>query len=132
MNNKNIRHDDSNEYIEIEKGNNYFVYPVQLRDVLFERYSFGMWEMEIFDDILIKYNSISKAKGKSIPVEFSINDLMNRYNTQARVTISNAIKGLIEKELILKISTGRGHAKSRFITNNDKLRELMETIEIGV
>lgn len=128
MNNKNIKHDDLDEYIEIEKGNNYFVYPVRLRDVLFERYSFGMWEMEIFDDILIKYNSISKAKGKSIPVEFSVNDLMNRYNTQARVTILNAIKGLIGKELILKISTGKGHAKSRFITNNDKLRELMNIV----
>ena len=50
MNNKNIKHDDLDEYIEIDKGNNYFVYPVQLRDVLFDSYSFGMWEMEIFDD----------------------------------------------------------------------------------
>lgn len=126
MNNKNIKHDDLDEYIEIDKGNNYFVYPVQLRDVLFDSYSFGMWEMEIFDDILIKYNSISKAKGKSTPVKFSIKDLMNRYNTQAKTTILKAIKALEEKELIVKINIGKGHAKSQYKTNNNKLKELLD------
>ena len=42
-----IKHDDFDEYIELDKGNNYFIYPVRLRDILFESYSFGMWEMEI-------------------------------------------------------------------------------------